>query len=144
MSLEQRRDLEKILSNYNELFDGGLGHYPHHKVHLDIMDGAKPVHARPYIIPKINEETFKRELKHLLEIGVLQPCRPTKWASPTFIIPKKAGRVRWISDFRELNKVMKRNVYPLPVISEVLQKRSGWKYFTKLGFDNILLFIGVG
>jgi hypothetical protein len=52
--------------------------------------------------------------------------------APTFIIPKKDGRVRWISDFRELNKVLKRRVYPLPMIQDVLHRRSGYKYFTKI------------
>jgi hypothetical protein len=52
--------------------------------------------------------------------------------SYTFIIPKKDGRVRWITDFRELNKFLKRRVYPLPFIQDVLHRRSGYKYFTKI------------
>eukprot|EP00957_Ditylum_brightwellii_P025244 1911040-Ditylum_brightwellii.AAC.1 len=39
-----------------------------------------------------NEASFKRELQHLVEIGVLKPCGPTQWATGTFIIPKKDGR----------------------------------------------------
>ena len=40
--------------------------------------------------------------------------------------------MRWISDLRALNACIQRKVYPLPVIHQVLQKRSGYKYFTKL------------
>ena len=64
---------------------------------------------------------------HLLEIGVLSKAGPTE-----FIIPKKDGRIRWRSDVRELDKVLKRKVYPLPLIDEVVSRRAGYKFFTKL------------
>ena len=93
---------------------------------------AEPVHAKPYSVPKNLEEAFLKELKHLCEIEVLEETGRTEWASPTFIIPKKDGRVRWISDLRELNKVLKRKVYPLPLIDDIVSCHKGYKYFTKL------------
>ena len=46
--------------------------------------------------------------------------------------PKKTGDVRILTDFRELNKVMKRKPYPLPKISDLLQKLQGFKYATAI------------
>lgn len=128
----QRLLLAKALENTAELFDGKLGHYKETKVHLEVDPSAVPVHAKAYSVPQAHQAAFIRELKHLIKIGVLRPCGPTEWASPTFIIPKKDDRVRWISDLRELNKVLVRKVYPLPLIEEVISRRSGYKYFTKL------------
>ena len=74
----------------------------------------------------------QRELDHLVMIGVLEHSGASQWASGTFIIPKKDGRIRWISDFRALNKCIKRKTYPLPCISDILSKRTGYTYFSKL------------
>jgi hypothetical protein len=77
-------------------------------------------------------KTFKKELDHLVRIGVLAAQQESEWASPSFIIPKKDGRVRWISNLRQLNKVIRRKQYPLPIIKDISRKRSGYKFFTKL------------
>ena len=114
------------------MFDGTLGVYPHKKFHIEIDPNAKPVYSRPYKVPHIHLVTFKKELDHLVKLGVLLPQLESEWASPSFIIPKKDGRVRWISDLRQLNKVIKRKQYHLPIISDVLRKRLGYKFFTKM------------
>ena len=68
----------------------------------------------------------------MVELGVLSPAGASEWQLSSFIIPKANGTVRWISDLRELNKVIKRKVYPLPIIKDVLNKRKGYKFFSKL------------
>ena len=76
--------------------------------------------------------TFKKELDHLVEIGVLLPVRDTEWGLPTFITPKTDGCIRWVSNVRKLNKVIKRTQYNLPIITDVLRKRKGFQFLTKL------------
>ena len=103
LNQSQKDDLLKVLKQFTKLFDGTLGVYPHRKFHIDIMPGAKPKHVRPYAIARIHLEPFKKELDHLVSIGVLSPQGASEWGSPTFITPKKDGCIRWVSDLRELN-----------------------------------------
>ena len=128
----QQNELERVLDKYTNLFDGTLGVYPHKKFSIEIKPDAVPKHSRPYSVPHVHQPAFKKELEHLVEIGVLSKAGTSEWGSPTFIIPKKDGRIRWISDLRELNKVVVRHQYPLPIINDILRKRNGYEYFTKL------------
>ena len=62
-------------------------------------------------------------------------------ASPVFFIKKKDGSLRLVQDYRALNAITVKNKYPLPLISELINKLQGAKYFTKLdvhwGFNNV-------
>jgi hypothetical protein len=57
---EQRNDLNQLLKKYTILFSGKLGLYPHRKVHIDLIEGAEAKHCKPYPVPHIHYDTFKR------------------------------------------------------------------------------------
>ena len=106
LNTAQRNDLFRVLKQHESLFDGTLGVYPHKQFHIELEPGYTPVHARHYPVPRVHLEVFRRELQHLIKLGVLEPQGLSRWASPSFIIPKKDSTVCWISDLRELNKVV--------------------------------------
>ena len=58
----QRRDLLDVLEKNSSVFDGSLGRYPHKQFHIELEPDAKPIHARPYPVPRIHLSTFKKEL----------------------------------------------------------------------------------
>ncbi len=93
-----------LLLKFKELFDGMLGDWKLRPVSSELKEGAKPYHGRPYPIPKIHKATLMKEIDHLVLIGILKWQSLSKWASPSFITPKKDHTVRTISVFRELNK----------------------------------------
>jgi hypothetical protein len=95
----------------------------------------KLYHDRPYPIPHKHKAVLVKEIKRLCNIGVLEWQPSSQWASPTFIIPKKASTVRTISDFRELNKHMLRKPYPIPKISTILQVLEGFTNATALDLN---------
>jgi len=132
LSPQQQADLAALLHKFPELFNGQLGHYPHRKVHLELLPNATPVRRRPFVVAHAHRAVFLKDLQRLCAIGVLTKIGASEWGAPTFIIPKKDGTVRWVSDFRELNKLIERKIYPLPKITDILCKRNGYQFFTKL------------
>ena len=129
---QQRFQLLELLQRHPKLFDGILRYYTGGEIHLDTDPNVPPKQVRYYPVAHTNLELFKRELERLCSIGVLEKTGRSEWISGTFITPKKDGKVRWVSDFRALNKAIKRKVYPLPKIQDVLLRRKGYKFVTKL------------
>ena len=67
----------------------------------------------------------------MVHLGVLEPVQESEWGSPTFIITKKDGCVRFMSDFRRLNA----KINPVWRISDMLQNLEGFKYATSLDLN---------
>ena len=105
---------KQLLRKDIEMFNGALGNYSGSEYRIELLEGAKPYHAKPFPIPKIHEETTG--VNRLINIGVLKRKNNSKWAAQTVIISKNNGTVRFISEFRELNKSIKRKPFPIPEI----------------------------
>ena len=130
--LSQHEQLYSLLNQFHNLFDGRLKTFKGPPVHLELIKNPVPVRGRPYTIPTSHLAVFKEELSCLISIGVIKKAQHSEWIASTFIVPKKDGRARWITDFRGLNKSLRHKVYPLHKISEIFQCRLGYQYFTKL------------
>ena len=135
----QQNGLRNVLSKYPKLFDNELGTYPDERIHLDLKDGVVP-HCQPraYTVPINHREVFKAEFNRLVKIRILEEASRSEWIARTFIIPKKllpgkdVARVRWISNFRGLNLCLKRKTYPIPKIGDILARRTGYQFLTKM------------
>ena len=135
LNVEQRIQLNSTLKKFEDLFDGTLGKWKTRPYNIELKEDAKPFYKNPYPIPWIHEQTFKKELDRLCEVGVLEPKTDSEWGSPTFIIPKKDNSVRFITDFRELNKRIKCKPFPIPQIQDLLLKLEGFQYATSLDLN---------
>jgi hypothetical protein len=135
LSDDEQQSLHMLLNKYNSLFDGSLGTWTGEPYNIELKQDATPYHARAFPIPKVHEQTLKMEVNRLVELGVLKKVNRSEWAAPTFIIPKKDGTVRFISDFRQLNLRIRRKPYPIPKIQDLLMKLEGFMYATSLDLN---------
>ena len=144
LTSKEKSQLLNLLRKYNSLFDGSLGTWKTTPVELELQEGAKPYHGRPYPVPKSQEKKLKDEIKRLEKYGVLKKINHSEWGMPSFTIVKKDGiTLRSIADLRELNKRIKRKPFPIPKIQELLLKLEKFKFGTSLdlnmGYYHIVL-----
>ena len=74
-------------------------------------------------------------MDRLCSLGILEEINDSEWAAGTFIIPKKDQSIRFISDFIELNKRIKRKSYPIPKIQELMLLMEGFFFATDLDLN---------
>ena len=56
----------------------------------------------------------------------------SRYGTPLFIIPKKEGTVRFITDYRRINQQLARKPYPLTIIGDTMQQLEVFQYATTL------------
>ena len=75
------------------------------------------------------------EVERLCKEQVLKKTNRSEWAAPNLAIPKSDGTIRFLTNFRELNKRIKRKPYPIPKIQDLLLKLAGFKWATSLDLN---------
>lgn len=132
----EQQQMKNLLQEHEELFSGQLGRWRNLKVEATIKPNSTPFHCqKPIRIPHIHVETLRKEVDRLVEIGVLAPISGETsgpWCAPSFIIPKKDGSVRLITDFRQLNKAIERRPWPMPHIADLIQDIGRYSHVTAL------------
>ena len=99
---------------------------------IKMKEGFEPKSFKNYSLTPQEQVEMEKFLKENLEKGYIRPLK-SPMASPFFFVDKKDGKLRLTQDYRYLNKWMIKNAYPLPLISDVIDKLQGSKYFMKLG-----------
>lgn len=103
-------------------------------------EASTEIHSKVYPMPVNEQAELDRFLEENMAKGYIVPSK-SPMASPVFFIKKKDGSLRLIQDYRKLNEVTVKNRYPLPLISELVDKLRGAKYFTKFdvrwGYHNV-------
>ncbi len=103
--------------NFNEMpertpWDHAIELIPNAKATLD---------CKVYPLNRNEQEQLDKFLDENLVSGHIRPSK-SPYASPFFFIKKKDGTLRPVQDYRKLNEMTIKNCYPLPLISELIDK----------------------
>ena len=98
---------------------------------IDLEDGRQPPYGLIYSLGPVELEILKTYIETHLETGFIWPSKSP--AGTLILFDKKLdGRFGLFVDYWGLNNLMIKNRYPLPLISELLDRLGRAKRFTQL------------
>ena len=110
LSPSQRKDLTQLLNEYHVVMRTIPGRTSVIEHSID-TGSATPIRSPSYRIPHAYREAINKEIREMLEAGLIEPSL-SNWSSPTVPITKKDGSLRLCVDYRKLNASSKRDALP--------------------------------
>nr|GFB86867.1 DNA-directed DNA polymerase [Tanacetum cinerariifolium] len=123
-----------------------------HKILLE-EDYSSKVQSQMRVNPKIHD-VIKKEVKKLLDAGLIYLISDSPWVSPVHCVPKKGGMTIIKNDenelvstrlvtgwrvciyYRKLNEATRKDHFPLPFMDQMLERLAGNEYYCFLdGFS---------
>ena len=132
---ELPEDMKAVLEQFWDVFPKNLppGLPPQrgadHRIELE--PGGPPPSRPTYHLSHKELEELDTQLKEYLTNGWIRPSQ-SPYGAPILFVRKKDGTMRMCTDYRGLNKITKKNRYPLPRIEELMDRLQGAKFFTKI------------
>ena len=90
-----------------------------------------PVSQKPYPIAMKHYNWVKKEIDKLLEAGVIRNSH-SSWSAPIIVVLKGDGGKCLVIDYRVLNKVKRKFIWPMPKVEDIFSQLNGAKYFSTL------------
>ena len=134
-SVSTSTPLNKLVNDFIDIFPSDLppGLPPQRDLehHIELISHARiPPHRTYRLSPKETDE-LKSQLDTYLKAGHIRPANSPFGAGILFA-KKKDGGFRLCIDYRALNKITVKDVYPLPRIDDCLDRLSSASIFTRL------------
>ena len=119
MNYYEGTQLLRLLEYFEDLFDGTLGDRDTVSVDLELKPGSKPFNSKYYMVPRINKENFCKELKCLVELGMLTSVQFKDlfavnlwyWATEPVDLDLKQGSERFNSKYYPAPRINKENFF---------------------------------
>nr|GEU62355.1 reverse transcriptase domain-containing protein [Tanacetum cinerariifolium] len=98
---------------------------------INLILGAAPVARVPYRLAPSEMQDLYDQLQVLADRGFIRPSTLT-WGAPVLFVKKKDRSFRMCIDYRELNKLIVNNRYPLPGIDYLFDQLQGSSVYSKI------------
>ncbi|UYV63435.1 hypothetical protein LAZ67_2004061 [Cordylochernes scorpioides] len=130
---DQQNKMMNVLKKFSNVFDfSGKSQPARSKIKhkIDTGDHA-PTKQRPYRVSGMERKIIQQEVDRMMKQDIIQ-FSESPWSSPVVLVKKKNGSWRFCVDYRRLNKITKKDVYPLPRVDDALDNLSGARYYSSM------------
>ena len=126
----QKRSLHGLLKEFEDTLKSkpGRTRMIEHSIHTG---SAQAIRLPPYRLPYAYRDVITKELKEMLEDGVISRST-SEWAAPVVLITKKNGEIRFCVDYRRLNSISRTDSYPMPRVDELIDRLGSANYISTL------------
>jgi hypothetical protein len=131
-------DLYHIPEEYHDFADvfskGKADTLPPHRPYdlkIEIEEGASPPIGPMYSLSQSELATLREFIDEHLNIGFIRPSKSPHGAPILFVL-KKDKSLRLCVDFRALNKITKKDRYPLPIVNDLLATAGKARIYTTI------------
>ena len=128
-----QQQLDFLLRTFKDQFtkdETTIGTTPLTQMSIDTGD-SDPICQKPYPIAMKHYQWVKEEIDKLLEAGVIRNSH-SSWSAPIIVVLKIDGGKHLVIDYRALNKVTRKFVWPMPKVEDIFSQLNGAKYFSTL------------
>lgn len=130
LSSSERQKLEGVIREHFSNQSSALGHTTLVE-HIIDTGTIQPIKQRYYPMSPARLNLVYNELNRMLNLGVVSPSK-SAWSSPIVLVDKPDGSTRLCVDMRKVNAVTKRDAYPLPRVTTILDRLRDAKYLSSL------------
>jgi hypothetical protein len=112
---------------YSDVLDGephGVNNSMPHKHIIELVEGAEPYSRKLKRLSPLEVELLNKYIKEMVDGGRIRPS-DSPWGANVLFVPKPDGGYRCCQDYRELNKRIKHDTYPLPRIDVHMDMAQG-------------------
>ena len=131
---EGSSELPQWCADFADVFsEEGFQELPPHRPWdhaINLKPDFKPTAGKIYPLSRPEQIELERFLDKKIKSGHIRPSKSPQ-AAPFFFVSKCDGKLHPVQDYCKLNDQTIKDKYPLPLISEVLRKLRGAKYFSK-------------
>ena len=88
--------------------------------------------SKEYWTNPTQRNEVRRQLRGMMDYDKIEICNNPLYISSIFCVSKKTGDIRIVFDYRKLNEITEKYLYPIPDTTKLLNKFKGKRYITSL------------